>query len=201
MIYLFVFKGTKSVGKVVYVTVITPYVMLTALLIRGCTLSGAFTGIEYFLGLNGKGDWGKLAEVNVWVNAASQVYNSIGIGFGSLIAFSSFNRYGIRIYNMCIMYVCISSNEYYIKELFNTNPRYSSDWPCEFFNFYFCGLYHLLRPWPYFRNGGHPDRGSPARRSGAYFRFISTGAFRYVPKERVIFPEFFFIRKYLIDIT
>jgi len=92
MIYLFVFKGTKSVGKVVYVTVITPYVMLTALLIRGCTLSGAFTGIEYFLGLNGKGDWGKLAEVNVWVNAASQVYNSIGIGFGSLIAFSSFNR-------------------------------------------------------------------------------------------------------------
>ena len=93
MIYLFVFKGTKSVGKVVYVTVIAPYVMLLALLIRGCTLSGAFTGIEYFLGLNGKGDWGKLAEVTVWVNAASQVNNSIGIGFGSLIAFSSFNRY------------------------------------------------------------------------------------------------------------
>ncbi|CAG5113651.1 Oidioi.mRNA.OKI2018_I69.chr2.g7741.t1.cds [Oikopleura dioica] len=92
LIYLFVFKGTKSVGKVVYVTVIAPYVLLLALLIRGCTLSGAYNGIEYFLGLNGKGDWGKLADVNVWVNAASQVYNSIGIGFGSLIAFSSFNR-------------------------------------------------------------------------------------------------------------
>ena len=112
MIYLFVFKGTKSVGKVVYVTVIAPYVMLTALLIRGCTLSGAFTGIEYFLGLNGKGDWGKLAEVNVWVNAASQVYNSVGIGFGSLIAFSSFNRLEIKIYYMCI--IIYVRNEYYI---------------------------------------------------------------------------------------
>jgi solute carrier family 6 GABA transporter-like protein 6/8/11/12/13 len=29
-IYLFVFKGTKSIGKVVYFTAITPYVMLIA---------------------------------------------------------------------------------------------------------------------------------------------------------------------------
>ena len=60
MIYLFVFKGTKSIGKVVYVTAILPYITLFALLIRGCTLSGAMEGIEYFLGLNGKGDWSKL---------------------------------------------------------------------------------------------------------------------------------------------
>ena len=91
-------------GKVVYVTVIAPYVLLLALLIRGCTLSGAYNGIEYFLGLNGKGDWGKLGDVNVWVNAASQVYNSIGIGFGSLIAFSSFNRY-ILLVRMRLIYL------------------------------------------------------------------------------------------------
>ena len=92
LIYLFVFKGTKSIGKVVYVTAIAPYIMLIALLIRGCTLSGAMIGIEYFLGLNGKGDWSKLGEIQVWVNATSQIFGSIGIGFGSLIAFSSFNR-------------------------------------------------------------------------------------------------------------
>merc|ERR1719228_1165826 len=44
MIYLFVFKGTKSIGKVVYVTAIGPYIMLIALLVRGCTLSGASNG-------------------------------------------------------------------------------------------------------------------------------------------------------------
>ena len=49
-------------------------------------------GIEYFLGLNGKGDWSKLKDIQVWVNATSQIFNSIGIGFGSLITFSSFNR-------------------------------------------------------------------------------------------------------------
>ena len=57
LIYLFVHKGTKSIGKVVYLTALAPYILLPALLIRGVTLSGAYTGIEYFLGLNGKGDW------------------------------------------------------------------------------------------------------------------------------------------------
>ena len=118
LIYLFVFKGTKSIGKVVYVTAIAPYIMLIvriwkfqfkcvvrnssvfsiflylskALLIRGCTLEGAGQGIDYFLGTNGKGDWSKLTDIQVWVNATSQIFNSIGIGFGSLIAFSSFNK-------------------------------------------------------------------------------------------------------------
>ena len=92
MLYFFVFRGTKSIGKVVYVTAIVPYIILIALLIRGCTLSGAKEGIDYFLGLNGKGDWSKLTDIQVWVNATSQIFNSIGIGFGSLITFSSFNR-------------------------------------------------------------------------------------------------------------
>ena len=60
LIYFFVFRGTKSIGKVVFVTAIFPYVILLALLIRGCTLEGSVLGIEYFLGINGKGDWSKL---------------------------------------------------------------------------------------------------------------------------------------------
>ena len=63
LIYFFVFRGTKSIGKVVFVTAIFPYVMLLALLIRGCTLEGSVLGIEYFLGINGKGDWSKLRRV------------------------------------------------------------------------------------------------------------------------------------------
>ena len=63
LIYFFVFRGTKSIGKVVYVTAIFPYFMLFALLIRSCTLKGSISGIEYFLGINGKGDWSKLRVV------------------------------------------------------------------------------------------------------------------------------------------
>ena len=63
LIYFFVFRGTKSIGKVVFVTAIFPYIMLIALLIRGCTLEGSILGIEYFLGMNGKGDWSKLRMV------------------------------------------------------------------------------------------------------------------------------------------
>jgi solute carrier family 6 GABA transporter-like protein 6/8/11/12/13 len=35
----------------------------------------------------------ELFSVQVWISAASQNFNSIGIGFGSLIAFASYNQY------------------------------------------------------------------------------------------------------------
>ena len=55
--------------------------MLTAFLIRGLTLPGAAAGIEFYI----KPNWTKLASAEVWVNAAVQNFNSIGIAFGSLI--------------------------------------------------------------------------------------------------------------------
>lgn len=109
LIYFFVFRGTKSIGKIVWFTAIFPYIMLTALLIRGCTLTGAMEGIEYFLGLNGKGDWSKLKDIQVWVNATSQIFNSIGIGFGSLITFSSFNRQNKTILRDTLFIATINS--------------------------------------------------------------------------------------------
>jgi len=91
LMYLSIFKGAKVIGKVVYLTVVFPYFILVALLIRGATLPGAFSGIEYYLGLNGKGDWSRITDVQVWVAATSQIFFSLGIGLGSLIAFSSYN--------------------------------------------------------------------------------------------------------------
>lgn len=35
--------------------------------------------------------------MKVWVNAAAQNFNSIGIAFGSMIAFSSYSRFDNRI--------------------------------------------------------------------------------------------------------
>uniref|UniRef100_A0A3P8WF38 Transporter n=1 Tax=Cynoglossus semilaevis TaxID=244447 RepID=A0A3P8WF38_CYNSE len=89
LIYLCIFKGVKSTGKVVYFTALFPYVILIALLINNVQLPGALDGITFFI----VPDWKKLLVVEVWVNAAAQIFNSIGIGFGSLMAMSSYNSF------------------------------------------------------------------------------------------------------------
>uniref|UniRef100_A0A3B1IIJ0 Transporter n=1 Tax=Astyanax mexicanus TaxID=7994 RepID=A0A3B1IIJ0_ASTMX len=93
IIYFCIFKGVKSTGKVVYFTATFPYFMLFALLINNVQLPGAKTGILYFLMPN----WSKLREVQVWVNAAAQIFNSIGIAFGSMISMASYNKYNNNI--------------------------------------------------------------------------------------------------------
>ncbi|XP_028838230.1 sodium- and chloride-dependent GABA transporter ine isoform X3 [Denticeps clupeoides] len=87
--YFCIFKGVKSTGKVVYFTALFPYIVLLALLINNVQLPGAMTGIRFYL----VPEWEKLLSVEVWVNAAAQIFNSIGIGFGSLMAMSSYNSF------------------------------------------------------------------------------------------------------------
>ncbi|XP_034461964.1 sodium- and chloride-dependent GABA transporter ine [Hippoglossus hippoglossus] len=93
LIYLCIFKGVKSTGKVVYFTALFPYVILIALLINNVQLPGALDGITFFI----VPKWDKLLSVEVWVNAAAQIFNSIGIGFGSLLAMSSYNSFNNNI--------------------------------------------------------------------------------------------------------
>ncbi|XP_047463153.1 sodium- and chloride-dependent GABA transporter ine [Mugil cephalus] len=93
LIYLCIFKGVKSTGKVVYFTALFPYVILISLLINNAQLPGALEGITFFI----VPEWDKLLSVEVWVNAAAQIFNSIGIGFGSLLAMSSYNSFNNNI--------------------------------------------------------------------------------------------------------
>jgi len=86
--YFGIFKGVKSVGKVAHVTVILPYFLLLSLLFVSCQLPGATNGLLYFI----RPRWGEIFKVKVWVNAAAQNFNSIGIAFGAMIAFSSYNK-------------------------------------------------------------------------------------------------------------
>ncbi|KAJ8300281.1 hypothetical protein KUTeg_021800, partial [Tegillarca granosa] len=89
LVYFCVIKGVKSVGKVVYVTAVMPYILLTVLLVRGLTLPGSLDGIIFYL----KPDFEKLLSPQVWVEAALQVFYSLGPCWGPLITMSSFNKF------------------------------------------------------------------------------------------------------------
>ncbi|XP_076806651.1 sodium- and chloride-dependent GABA transporter 3-like isoform X2 [Clavelina lepadiformis] len=99
LIYLCVFKGVKSGGKVVYFTATFPYLMLFVVLIRGLTLEGAMTGIEYLL----KPDFSKLLQPQVWIDAGSQIFFSYGICFTVLITFGSYNQFHNNCYRQSVI--------------------------------------------------------------------------------------------------
>ncbi|VDD90414.1 unnamed protein product [Enterobius vermicularis] len=84
---------------VVWVTATAPYVILTILLIRGITLPGAVNGISYYL----TPDFSKLKEPAVWTAAATQIFFSLGPGFGVLLALSSYNDFNNNCYRDAVV--------------------------------------------------------------------------------------------------
>uniref|UniRef100_A0AC35TNG3 Transporter n=1 Tax=Rhabditophanes sp. KR3021 TaxID=114890 RepID=A0AC35TNG3_9BILA len=94
VVYFALWKGPKSSGKVVWVTATAPYVVLFILLIRGCTLPGAMKGISYYLTPN----FTVLQSPDVWVAASTQIFFSLGPGFGVLLALSSYNEFHNNCY-------------------------------------------------------------------------------------------------------
>ncbi|XP_040011434.1 sodium- and chloride-dependent GABA transporter 1 isoform X2 [Xiphias gladius] len=105
IVYLCIFKGVKSTGKVVYFTAVFPYFILLALLINNVQLPGAKNGILFFV----TPVWSKLFEVKVWVNAAAQVFNSIGIAFGSMISMASYNKFNNNILRDALIVSCTNT--------------------------------------------------------------------------------------------
>ncbi|XP_053717625.1 sodium- and chloride-dependent betaine transporter-like isoform X2 [Synchiropus splendidus] len=92
--YFCIFKGIRLSGKVVYVTATLPYLLMFILFVRGVTLPGAGTGLRYFL----VPSFSKLADLDVWQEAASQVIFSHAVGHGVLTSMSSYNTYNNNCY-------------------------------------------------------------------------------------------------------
>uniref|UniRef100_A0AAY4F0D6 Transporter n=1 Tax=Denticeps clupeoides TaxID=299321 RepID=A0AAY4F0D6_9TELE len=99
ILYFSLWKGVKSSGKVVYVTATMPYLVLLVLLIRGITLPGALDGIIAYLSI----DLNQLNDSKVWIDAATQIFYSLGAGFGVLIAFASYNKFDNNCYRDAIL--------------------------------------------------------------------------------------------------
>lgn len=99
----------------VYVTATFPYLVLIVLVIRGATLEGSLQGVIFYL----TPDWARLsnaqvrpkrllrnrhlpiswsatvrlASSQVWNDAASQIFYSLGIGVGGLLSMASYNKF------------------------------------------------------------------------------------------------------------
>ena len=91
IIYFSVWKGVKSVSKIVMITVPLPIILLIVLLIRAVTLDGAMTGITQYLTPNFNALFGPGSSA-VWIAAFSQIFFSLSIALGIMMAYSSYNR-------------------------------------------------------------------------------------------------------------
>jgi len=84
--YLCIFKGVKLVGKIVWLTVPLPWLMLLILTVRGLTLEGSMQGLAYYL----DPVWSELAKPITWRYAFGQVFFSLSLAYGVMITYASF---------------------------------------------------------------------------------------------------------------
>ena len=84
--YLCIFKGVNLVGKIVWLTVPLPWLMLLVLTVRALTLEGSMKGLVYYL----DPVWSQLAKPVTWRYAFGQVFFSLSLAFGVMVTYASF---------------------------------------------------------------------------------------------------------------
>lgn len=88
LVYFSVWKGVESISKVIKWTVILPLIILVGLIVRAITLPGSADGLALFF----TPQWSALADSQLWLAAFSQVFFSLSVAFGAMIAYGSLRQ-------------------------------------------------------------------------------------------------------------
>lgn len=88
LVYLCIFKGVRGVSKVVMVTVPLPVIFIIILVIRAVTLPGAGAGLVFYL----KPSLKALLDTEVWIAAFSQIFFTLSLAAGIMIAYASYQK-------------------------------------------------------------------------------------------------------------
>jgi len=79
--------GVKATGRIAYITMGTPILLLLIFVVRAVTLEGAGEGIQSYIG---QWDMTVLTQrPDIWSTAVSQIFFSLGTTFGVMTAFGS----------------------------------------------------------------------------------------------------------------
>lgn len=90
LIWLCLAGGTKWTGRITYFTMGLPIILLFVFLGKAVSLEGANDGIVEYIG---RWDMSVLTErPDCWSTAVSQIFFSIGVTFGIMTAFGSYNE-------------------------------------------------------------------------------------------------------------
>uniref|UniRef100_A0A3Q0QX79 Transporter n=1 Tax=Amphilophus citrinellus TaxID=61819 RepID=A0A3Q0QX79_AMPCI len=93
-----------------YFTASFPYAILLILLIRGLTLPGAWEGIYFYL----YPDVNHLANLQVWIEAGSQIFFSYSLTMGTLNVLGSYNDYNNNCYKDCFWLCLLNSGTSFV---------------------------------------------------------------------------------------
>lgn len=85
-VFLILYKGVRSIGRVVAITVPLPTILLIILAIRGLTLPGAMDGLAFYL----TPDFSKLTSATVWLAAYAQIFFTLSLAQGIMIVYASY---------------------------------------------------------------------------------------------------------------
>ncbi|MDY6904808.1 MAG: sodium-dependent transporter [Thermodesulfobacteriota bacterium] len=86
VIWAIIKSGLSNIGKILLFTVPFPVILVIILLVRGVTLEGSAVGLNYYLAP----EWHLLKTPQVWLAAYGQIFFSLSLGFGTMIAYASF---------------------------------------------------------------------------------------------------------------
>lgn len=100
-LYFFTFKGAKSIGKVVWFTVVFPYIALLLIAVKGFTLPGAADGLSYLVTF----DKEAFFSISTWTAALAQVFFSIWVGMAFMVIYGAQKPNGEEVAKSTIMVI------------------------------------------------------------------------------------------------